>query len=321
MNAAGNLVWPPILRLPTELQLHIISFLSTRVRRCCPTKVGDHRPSATFDRRRQVHRVPGQVHRVLGQVHRVLGHVHDPLTSYWITITDAAILSLRCTNVRFSILIPLTHKLLLDIERSFHALHRTLLACCVCLRLRPGEKFAIHSATQTLDSENQKFVAKYRFCIDCGFSTYPHPHPNLLPRRQQRRLGMEPLGMTTYAPGTKIKFRTRRLPLHAFHVWVWCMDCRLLKIGAEAGSLQCRLFCRDCCERLGCRSLRFDVIHHVNYEGIKLEIDTETQRRHGRLKAGAIYIARGSSFLLKNKEYSGYKEQEEEDDGGQDGAE
>jgi hypothetical protein len=285
MNAAEDFVFPPILRLPPELQLHIISFLSTKAERCNPTKVSYYGPSAAFGRRQ---------------------HVHDTLTSYWITITDPAVLSLRCTNVRFSVLIPLSQKLLLDIERSFHGPAGKLLACCVCLRLRTCDKFAIRSTPQMLNSENQKFVARHRFCIDCGFSTYPHPHPHLPPRRQQRRLGMEPLGLTTYAPGTKIKFRTMGMRADTFHVWVWCMDCRLLKIGTEAGSLQCRLFCRTCCERLGCRSLRFGIIHHVNYEGIKVEIDTETQRRHGRLKAGAIYIGRGSSFLLKNKEPSEY---------------
>lgn len=311
---------PPILRLPVELQLHIFTFLSIRCKKCCLPRADSHRRCVARER------APAAVGR--GRASAILGrltHRYSASSCYRITITNPTILSLRCTNVHFSMLIPLTQKLLLEVERWLRFRRSKALACCVCLRLRVRDKFAIHATAGVQDIDKEEdFVSRRRFCVDCGFFAYPHPHPVLLPRRQQQRLGVEPLGLTTYAPGTKIKFfRTWSIRPETFDVWVWCLDCRLLKIRAEAGSLQCKFFCKECCKRLGCEDLRAGNVEHVGYEGIKGEIETETRRKHTRLEAGRIYMARGNSLLLRNKKQGGDLEQgqeqgqEEEDNDGQ----
>lgn len=207
---------PPILRLPVELQLHILKFLSIRVKKCCVPKFDD------YCLRTKCERIPGRIRIASGSP----THLFNSSSCHRITITYPEILSLRCTSYHFSLLIPLTHKLLLEVERWLRFHRYNVFTCCVCMRLRMRDKFAVHATTGVQDIEEEDFVARHRFCVDCGFSTYPHPHPVLLPRRQQRCLGVQPLGLTTYAPGTKIKFRRPWFgPMPAayketFHVWV-----------------------------------------------------------------------------------------------------
>lgn len=332
VNAVEDSLRPPILRLPVELQLHILSFLSIRLKMCRLPRAGDYRSRVAYDRSlAAVGRISAAVGRsstAVGRTSAAVGrtptvfrrrtHKYSASTCYRITITNPIILSLRCTNVHFSMLIPLTHELLLEVERWHLSCRRTVLACCVCLRLLAQKNFAVHAATKVQDTEEDEedFLARHRFCADCGFAAYPHPHPVLPPRRQQRRLGTEPRGLTAYAPGTKIGFPRHQWGAQpqTFDVWVWCLDCRLLKTGVEAGSWQCRLFCKECCKRMGCESLRVGGVEHVGYEGMRGEIERESERKNSRLEAGQVYVVRGSSLLLRNKMQGGDLEQEQEED-------
>lgn len=295
MVVAENTFLPPLLCLPTEIQLIIVVFVSATIRPC----------SLCYDRHL---------------------HIYNASSKHQIPVLDPAILSLRCTNVHFSLMIPLTQNLLLGIERFLHQSSVAPLACCACLRLRARYKFPTQDEyprpSRHISAPSREYLVRsatpwvkdcYRFCVDCGFSAYPNPHSHLRPRRERRNLGVALPEMTAYAPGTKIKFHTYALSTSAYHVWVWCMDCRLLKVGVEAGSLQCRLFCKQCCVRLGCESQSSGDVKHTGYRGIQDEIKAEGERRRTRLEAGAIYVGRGSSFLLRNKVQGRRLEQEEED--------
>lgn len=307
VDAVQDFIRPAILRLPVELQLHILTFLSFKLKKCRLTRAGHYCTPVPWDR-------PPVVFRCPPAAFQSRTHKYNASTCYRIKITDPAILSLRYTNVQFSMLIPLTHELLLEVERWYSSYGSTLLACCVCLRLQRQRKFAVQAATTVQDIEEEEdIIIRHRFCTDCGFSTYPHPHPVLPPRRQQRRLGEEPQGLTTYAPGTKLRFSRRKgMQPKTFDVWVWCLDCRLLKIGAEAGSWQCRFFCKECCKRLRCEGSCVGRVEHVGYKGIEGELEAETERKHSRLEAGRIYVASGSSHLLRNKTHGGDLEREQE---------
>src|SRR5690242_15969670 len=190
IDAVEDCMRPAILRLPVELQLHILTFLSFKLKKCRLTRAGNYCTPGPWDRTPVVSRRPSACQRRT--------HIYNASTCYRITITNPAILSLRCTNVHFSMLIPLTHELLLEVERWYSSCGSTRLACCVCLRLQRQRKFAVHAETKVQDIEEEEdIIVRHRFCTDCGFSTYPHPHPVLPPRRQERRLGVEPQGLTT----------------------------------------------------------------------------------------------------------------------------
>ncbi|UPX16786.1 uncharacterized protein EKO05_0007172 [Ascochyta rabiei] len=318
---------PPILRLPTELHLHIISFFSFEILRCYPANTANHCERKYYSYRKQLNQIDSSYYP---------NHVHNIHASYPVTVTDIAILDLRSTNTYFRTLIPLSHELLLDVDRSPQVPWTSIgryRVCCVCLRLRPNYKFAYsHHLPPRLglisSDQSRAFGARYRFCIDCGFSAYPHPHPGLPPRRQQRRLGIEPLGSTAYAPGTKVWFSPRPpFGRQGFEVWVWCMDCRLLKTSRESGETECILFCKECCQRLGCGDRCDELLspggggrmrsglRHIGYGGIMDEIEREKKRRESRLSAGAVYVARSSSLLLRRQERSACDEVEEEKEG------
>jgi len=291
---------PPILRLPSELHIHIVSFLSTEALKCCLSGTGPSRGQG----------------RSTSNFHNASDD-HDTET---VTITDPAVLSLRSTNTYFLSLIPPLQKLLLQIERhpsTFRTSIGPLKACCVCLRLRPSSTFSISGPSELTHSPSRLVVqslecgARYRFCRDCGFDAYPHPHPALPPRSQQRRRGIELIELTTYMPGTKLVFpRDCSKRGWGYDVWVWCIECRVLKTSrAASGEVGCSIFCRECCTRLGCRVVNHNatgarVIQylHRGYAGIEGEIAAEKQRREHRLGRGAVYVAQGRSLLLKNLE-------------------
>jgi hypothetical protein len=295
---------PPILRLPSELHTHVLSLLSTEALKCCLSGIG-----------------PSRGQRCHTSNFHNASDDHDTET---VTITDPAVLSLRSTNTYFLSLIPLSQKLLLQIER--HPSTSTswtsigpLKACCVCLRLRQSSKFSISGPSELTHSPSRLVVqslecgARYRFCRDCGLHAYPHPHPALPLRHQQRRRGKELTQLTTYQPGTKLVFpRDYRKPGWGYDVWVWCIECRLLKTSrASSGEIGCPIFCRECCTRLGCPVVDDDATNrartlrylHRGYAGIEGEIDAERQRRKHRLSVGAVFVAQGSSLLLRNVEH------------------
>lgn len=314
---------PPILRLPEELHIHIISFFTTEVLKCCLTKIGPYCSEGRFTWQGTVHISPND-------------HVNAA-----VPVTHPAILSLRSTNTYFLSLIPLSQELLLQIERH-PSTPRTpigpLRACCVCLRLRPSNEFAISAYSgpqhtgKSYVEQSFGYRARYRFCRDCGFHAYPHPHPALSPRRRQVRRGTAPVQLTTYAPGTKLLFLQDEPNTSGYATWVWCMDCRLLKTYMRSGEADCRFFCKECCTRLGCRvghhpynsparsTRRVVEFEHRGYAGIAEEVTAEKKRREHRLRVGAVYVARGRSLLLKNVEQPYDEEQEEVGGDGEDKA-
>lgn len=285
---------PTIQHLPAELQGYIISLLSAKLTRCYSTKIGDACGERAIDHHQ---------------------HVHNTSTAYHVRLTHPSILALRFTNSYFRTLIPLSDTLPAEIERWPQDPWREYLACSVYLQFRPYNEFATGEAILRNADIFQRHNSKYRFCIDCGSLAYPHPHPDLPPRRQQRRLGTQPMALTTYAPGTKIHLSPNHLGyVSSPHVWVWCLDCRLLKTGKDAGEVGCRMFCKECCTRLGCRVVRHKninrrqptcrppVILHREYGGIEEEIQKEKDRRDSRLNVGALYVTKGSSSLFGNHE-------------------
>lgn len=107
----------------------------------------------------------------------------------------------------------------------------------------------------------------------------------------------------------------------SYDVWVWCLDCRLVKTSVGSGEARCRFFCKDCCTRLGCRVVhrpydgwRMVEYLHRGYAGIEGEIEEEKQRREHRLSVGAVYVAHGKSLLLKNVEQPDLHKDDEEND-------
>lgn len=301
---------PPIFRLPAELHLHIISFLTIeKLRRC------RHICRTGFYCTKSWHEICcGE--RIVDDERGIR------------TITHPAILLLRATHPYFRALISLSQDLLLQIERHPSA-PRSLLgvfrACCVCLRLRPMNEFALSAlpafqpARRSYEDQCMDQQAEKRFCRDCGFHAYPQPHPALSPRRQQRRRGDVLVQQTTYAPGTKVVFLRAAPFLVGYDVWVWCLDCRLLKTSVGSGEAGCRFFCKDCCTRLGCRvtghtrdGCRLLYTLHTGYAEIEGEIDEEKLRREHRLGVGAVYIAQGKSLLLKNVEQPVGDQEDEE---------
>jgi hypothetical protein len=314
MSLSDSLKLPPILRLPTELHIHIVSFLTTEELTCCLTGVG----SNSKERELAWHN---------GKTTKTSHNASSDHDTEPITITHSAVLFLRSTNTYFLSLIPLSQELLLRIERHPSTPQTPIgppKACCVCLRLRPSDEFPISTPSELSHNAYKHVVqsldcgANYRFCRDCGFHAYPHPHPALGPRRQQRRRGIEPLQLTTYKPGTKLIFQRRSPKTRVRHdVWVWCMDCRLLKTSTASGDVACPIFCAECCTRLGCRVIHHNatgarVIQylHTGYAQIEEEITEEKRRREHRLSAGAVYVAQGRSLLLKNVERPADDEEE-----------
>jgi hypothetical protein len=305
---------PPILRLPSELHVHIVSFLTTDAPKYC---LIDNGPEVLLDRRAAWYE-----DKYAKAVHNAYSNQDDEP----IAITHASVLSLRLTNTYFLNLIPLSQDLLLRIERHPSTPWTSIgtpKACCVCLRLRPSNEFAMPDPSHIANShvvQSLQCGARYRFCRDCGFHAYPHPHPALSPRQQQRQRGTEPVQLTTYRPGTKLFFpRMSARSSVSFDTWVWCMDCGLLKTSTAAGEIDCPLFCAECCTRIGCRityhpSSGARILHyrHRGYAGIEEEVTAEKQRREYRLSAGAVYVAQGRSLLLKNVEQP-VDDQEEED--------
>ena len=267
---------PPILRLPSELHLHITSFLSTSKIKCIPLAP---RASCTSS----------------------ASHTHNEETTYTVRTTDASILSLRGTNRHFCSLIPVSQELLLEVERGIKG--QKVLACCVCLRLRSAEKFApSETAMERLSTRQGAARTKYRFCIDCGFRAYPA----LSLQGDGHRTGEVPAALTLYAPGTTITFppgRRKAVEGEKREVWVWCLDCRELKKGEAAGDLGCHLFCRECCERLVCcherelRGRRRSWRMHRGYGSL----DDSTERRILKCLAETIVVDAGCSLLVRRQ--------------------
>lgn len=313
---------PPILRLPSELHIRILSYLESEVPKCCLTgfllNPFKRKKSSWYDRD-----VPKPEHDESSD--------HDTET---VTVTHPAVLMLRSTHPYFSNLIPLSQTLLLQVVRhrltprsKLGPLLGPLGACCVCLRLRPSHEFAIRAPSEDPQNVHNHALwtlecgAKYRFCRDCGFRTYPHPHPALSPRRQQRQRGHEPVQMTTYKPGTKVVFpRWSNESGLRYLNYQWCLDCRLLKTSTRPGYSACPMFCRDCCLRLNCMFM-YHPIHgarvserlHQCYAGIESETVAEKQRHEQRSGIGAVYIAQGSSLLIRNVEQPVCDDEEDED--------
>jgi hypothetical protein len=267
---------PPILRLPSELHLQITSFLSTSKTKCIPLAP---RASCTSS----------------------ASHVHNEATAYTVRTTDASILSLRSTNRYFCALIPVSQDLLLQVERTLKG--KKVLACCVCLRLRSVENFAISEmAMESLSTRQGAARTKYRFCIDCGFRAYPA----LSLQGDGDRTGEGPAALTMYAPCTMIMFppgRRRAVWGEKREVWVWCMDCRELKKGEAAGDLRCHLFCKECCERLGCcherevRGMRRPYRIHRGYG----PLDNRMEGKRMKSLAGTLVVDAGCSLLVQRQ--------------------
>lgn len=314
---------PPILRLPRELHNHIISFLRTEVPKCCLTGFALN-PYKTR---------PSWYDRAFPEIDHDASSDHDTET---VTVVHPAILLLRSTHPYFHTLIQLSQDLLLQILRhrstprpKFGPLRDVLGVCCVCLRLRPSHEFAIDAPSATPQNMRNHALwtlergARYRFCRDCGFRAYPLPHPALPPQRQQCYRGNEPMGMTTYKPGTKVVSpRWSDKAGLCYMNWTWCLDCRLLKTSSASGDAACPMFCQECCVRLECglefcpqRGGRRLQYLHRGYARIEAEIEAETRRREHKLSSGAPYVAQGRSLLLKNVEHPVIDEEDEEENG------
>lgn len=268
---------PPILRLPSELHLHITSFLSTSKTKCTPLAPhADCTSSAS--------------------------HVHNEATTYTVLTTDASILSLRSTNRYFHALTPVSQELLLQVERSIKG--KKVLACCVCLRLRCAENFATsETKMERLSTRRGAARTKYRFCIDCGFRAYP-----AVSLRVDGRAGGAPAALTMYAAGTTITFPSgRRKAVEGEkklkEVWTWCLDCRELKKGEAAGDLGCHLFCKECCERLVCcheRERRWERGPHRMHRGYG-SLDGSAQRKTLKCLTGTPVVDLGCSLLVQSQ--------------------
>lgn len=112
---------------------------------------------------------------------------------------DTIYLKMTCT--RFNNLIrPLTHRELLEAERSTYGMERKLHACRYCLRLRPPSKFA----DKMLVKKRSKYgrEAGRRFCMECGITPQP------------------PEGSTPYSLGSQILVHRMR--------YILCFTCRRL---------------------------------------------------------------------------------------------
>ena len=267
---------PPILRLPSELHLHITSFLSTSKIKCIPLAP---RASCTSS----------------------ASHTHNEEKTYIVLTTHASILSLRSTNRYFCSLIAVSQQLLLQVERGVKG--KKVLACCVCLRLRSVEKFATsETAMERLSTRKGVARTKYRFCIDCGFRAYP----TLSLQGDGHHTGEVPAALTLYAPGTTITFppgRRRSVEGEKREVWVWCLDCRELKKGEAAGDLGCHLFCKECCERLVCCrereicGMRRPWRMHRGYG----PLDNRTEGKRLKSPAGTLVADAGCSLLVRRQ--------------------
>lgn len=266
---------PPILRLPSELHLHITSFFSFSKTKCIPLAPRANCTSSA-------------------------SHTHNEETSYTVRTTDASILSLRSTNRYFCSLIPVSQELLLQVECGIKG--KKVLACCVCLRLRSAEKFATsETAMERLSIRRGAARTKYRFCIDCGFRAYP-----ALSLQGGGHAGEDLAALTTYAPGTTITFppgRKRIVEREKREVWVWCMDCRELKKGEEAGELGCHLFCKECCERLVCCQERVLLGRRRPYRMHRGygPLDNSTKRKILKCLADTSIVDAGCSLLVQRQ--------------------
>jgi hypothetical protein len=134
---------------------------------------------------------------------------------------EISLLNLRMTNRYFHNLIhPPSHEVLLRLEKRFNS---TLgYACKLCLRLRPASKFAtkILKGKKGINGGNRSG----RFCADCGFDV------------------TKPEG---YTPGAKVVVDG------VTHVY--CVHCRKVKKGKDAGIEQCKMSCELCYKRFGCK--------------------------------------------------------------------
>ncbi|KAH8696788.1 hypothetical protein GQ44DRAFT_124759 [Phaeosphaeriaceae sp. PMI808] len=147
--------------------------------------------------------------------------LHREIASHLEGDEDFALLNLRMTNLYFHNTIhPPTHETLLRLEKRFSG---TLgYACKHCLRLRPASKFAttVLKGKTGLNGGHRS----ERFCADCGFDVTK-------PER--------------YTPGAKV--------IVDGMTYVYCVDCRKVKKGEEAGIGQCRMSCELCYKRFGCK--------------------------------------------------------------------
>lgn len=202
-------------RLPIELQELIIEGLTTYIRECRGVLTTSH-------------------------------PAHSPSTCGLVPVTHPSVIHLRATNRHFRALIPASHSLFRAIERSSLAIKKKVWACCVCLQMKPCSQFANMKYGSWIIQEpaNLAYKKRHRFCFECGTRG-----------ANEQRPGIEPRGMTTYAPGTKVIINRVG--------WAWCMDCRRIKTGDAAGEASCRLFCRDCCRRLDCLGPTADVLTGV----------------------------------------------------------
>jgi hypothetical protein len=162
-------------------------------------------------------RLPTELHD------QIISHLQDAC----IDGSDAALLSmprLRLTNRYFHNLIPAPdHATLLRLEQSLWALQNSLYTCCHCVRLQPPSAFA---DTMMLGKKRRGGPDyEKRFCADCGFAQ-----------------GKKYQG---YCPGSEARVDGVW--------WVWCIHCREVKNGAEAGERRCHKACKACFDTLGCR--------------------------------------------------------------------
>jgi hypothetical protein len=128
---------------------------------------------------------------------------------------DLDLLNFRLTSKYFHSLIPApTLWFLLHLERRPGS--RLGYACVYCVRLRPARKFADNMFTRKRGRSGQQ--AFRRFCADCGFDV-----------EEEGR----------YAPGTRVVVDGVS--------WVYCLCCRRVKSGREAGPYTCNgKYCLDC---------------------------------------------------------------------------
>jgi hypothetical protein len=137
--------------------------------------------------------------------------------------TDLLLIPLCLTNQYFHDLIPATdHATLLCFEQTPFARSRKFYACSKCVRLRPARVFSytmLYGKTGVHGKSPDK-----RFCADCGFT--------------------KPQG---YSPGSEAYVDEER--------WVWCIHCREVKKGEEAGESAalswrgCSKACKACFKR------------------------------------------------------------------------
>lgn len=173
---------------------------------------------------------PSSTSSVLPPFLRLPVELHLKINSYLKADASHAakksLVNLRTTNRYFYATLPPTHSTLLRLE--YESSGREGYACRHCLRLRPASKFiatALKGKTGLDGIHRRK-----RFCADCGFDV-----PNLRAGKYEG-----------YSPG--LRAHVDGIP------WTYCMRCRQVKKGEEAGPGQCNMKarCTLCYEVYGC---------------------------------------------------------------------